>query len=422
MPPAQQELAQDRHLRFGQPQVPGLDEVDPRMLPRVSGSSSVSTIGSANLDGRHRLDPPREVLLGSRRVDGPRLAPVFHAVSPGLRVGRVLDPDKRPLQPGKPRVAHELGFGGRRQRAVYASTAAIAATRPARTTRRVIAPTVHDCQQQVLGARVGRREFQRAQASALRARSSRRRASSASARSRVRRHGVARASRQRHAEPPGGRLRVALRERRRPSAECAAASNGSSSATRACAPQPPGGVRGPVEQCASWRAASTLSPSRARSRSSAAAARAAVARFQREVGERRKRALVARASPARARRPPRSARIAPSRRRHPEAPGERQLHADSCPGGPPPARASACSGRLRRQVGVLGRPSAAREGGEPASREGRERLLQRGERHTERLGNRGVAGSRPHRTRAAARLHRRSPRSRRCAPRRSDAW
>ena len=72
-PAAQKELAQDRHLALEQLQRAGLDEVDPWILkePRIVERHHDRIL---DVNRRRGLHAARQVLLGGRTVDEPRLA------------------------------------------------------------------------------------------------------------------------------------------------------------------------------------------------------------------------------------------------------------------------------------------------------------------------------------------------------------
>ena len=92
---AKQELAEQRHLGVEQGQVAALNEINPRMLEefRVFERQDDRIL---DVDGRRGLDPSRQILLGRRRVDIPRLAVVLGRL--GLKV--IADPHEPPLQAG----------------------------------------------------------------------------------------------------------------------------------------------------------------------------------------------------------------------------------------------------------------------------------------------------------------------------------
>ena len=99
MAAAQQELAQDRHVAVEHFQIARLDEIDPRVLeqPRIVERQHDRVF---DLDCRRRLHAAREVLLGGRRVDVPRLAVevLLNVRAFGDEV--IFDADEPPLQAG----------------------------------------------------------------------------------------------------------------------------------------------------------------------------------------------------------------------------------------------------------------------------------------------------------------------------------
>ncbi len=97
---AQQELAQDRHLVVAQAQVARLDDVDPAVVPQL-GIVQREDDGIVDLDGRGGAQPARQVLLGRRGIDGPRLAPVIDAIPAVHGEGGVANAHERPLQAGE---------------------------------------------------------------------------------------------------------------------------------------------------------------------------------------------------------------------------------------------------------------------------------------------------------------------------------
>ena len=114
-PAAQEELAQDGHFLVLQPQVARLDEVDPGVLEQLRIGQREHD-GIVDADGGDALEPPRQVLLGGRTVDRPRLAPVARAKAVGVP-RRVLDADERPLEPAEPPIAGDLLRARREPRA-----------------------------------------------------------------------------------------------------------------------------------------------------------------------------------------------------------------------------------------------------------------------------------------------------------------
>ena len=112
----QQELAQDRHLGVLQPQVPRLDDVDPRVPPEVRVLEREHDRG-IDLDRGDGREAAREVLVGRVEVHGPRLVQDVGEPAAG-REGVVADADEGPREAGEPIVAlPELprGRDGRRR-------------------------------------------------------------------------------------------------------------------------------------------------------------------------------------------------------------------------------------------------------------------------------------------------------------------
>ncbi len=96
---AQQELAQDGQVAVEHLQVARLDEVNPRILKQL-GIVEGHDDRILDLNCGCRLDAPRQVLLGGRRVDVPRLAREVLLDVGAFGDEVIADANETPLQPG----------------------------------------------------------------------------------------------------------------------------------------------------------------------------------------------------------------------------------------------------------------------------------------------------------------------------------
>ena len=255
----------------------------------------MSTIGSPTSMAVTVLSRRDRFCSAAGRVDRPGLAPVVEAVvAAGAEVRGVLDAHEGPLQAGQ--VARRAALWATASGAEQArrdSQRGQEQRRPASARGAASAAPIHEREQQVLRARVGRRDLERGQHLALGLRrGAHGRGSSRRGRSARRpcRPGRPPAPRGTTARPRPARWRRAhgapappTRWRRRDRAR-----------RRGPTPAPRAPARATDRRsAASRRAASTLASSRASSRSSASMARARVARLGRQVGDARQRAVVA---------------------------------------------------------------------------------------------------------------------------------